>query len=71
MASDTESEVEDVEVLECVADGSAAVSRSKEKAGTDTDSRESTVWINFEKMDQVGTGYCMASCKDSGKAVKV
>ena len=56
MASDTESEVEDVEVLECVADGSAAVSRSKEKAGTDTDSRESTVWINFEKMDQVGTG---------------
>ena len=71
MASDTESEVEDVEVLECVADGSAAVSRSKEKTGTDQDSRESTVWIYFEKLDQVGTGYCVASCKDSGKAVKV
>ena len=46
MASGTESKVEEVEAPECVADGSAAVSRSKEEIGTestDTDSRESAV----------------------------
>ena len=37
------------------------------------DSRESAIWIHFEKMDQVaiGTECRMASCKDCGKAVKV
>ena len=35
------------------------------------DSRESAVRIYFEKMDQVGTEYRMASCKDCGKVVKV
>ena len=62
MASGTESKVEDVESLECVADGSTGVSISKEKAGTDTESKpkESAVWIYFEKMDQVSTGYRVA-----------
>ena len=73
MASGTESEVEDVELLECVVDGSTGVSISKEKAGTDMESKpkESAVWIYFEKMDQVGAGYRVASCKDYGKAVKI
>ena len=31
----------------------------------------SAVWIYFEKMDQVGAGYRVASCKDCGKAVKI
>ena len=49
------------------------MSISKEKAGTDTESKpkESAVWIYFEKMDQVGAGYRVASCKDCGKAVKI
>ena len=73
MASGTESKVEDLELVECVADGSTGVSISKEKARTDTESKpkESAVWIYFEKMDQVGAGYRVASCKDCGKAVKI
>ena len=74
MASGTASELEGVEVPECVADESATVSRSKEKIrteSTDMDSRESAVWLYFEKMDQVGTGYHVANCKGCGKVVKV
>ena len=47
MASGTESEVEDVESLECVADGSTGVSISKEKAGTDTESKPKEVRYGF------------------------
>ena len=64
MASGMESEVEDVEALEYISDGSTAVSRSKEKVRIGTDSRESAVWIYFEKTDQVGSKCCIASCRD-------
>ena len=51
MALGTEWEVEDIEVPENVAAGCAVTLKDKEYVGT---SRESAVWLYFEKTDRVG-----------------
>ena len=61
MASGTELEVEDIEMPENVAAGSAVAVRDKEHIGA---SRDSAVWLYFKKMDRVGRGDRMAKCKD-------
>ena len=50
MVSGTESEAEDVEVLDNLSTGSTTV-REKERFRP---SRESAVWLYFDKMDRVG-----------------
>ena len=69
MASGTESKVEEVEAtVEHVLESSVVASTTSE--GTPT-SRESAVWIYFEKVkksDQAGTEYHVANC---GKTIKI
>jgi len=67
MASGTELEAEE---LDDVATGNATV-REKERVRP---SRESAVWLYFDKMDRVSGGESgdrMAKCKDCGATVKV